>query len=149
MIKDQRNTRRRSAGMSVVELIIALCILGILAAVGIPTYTRYVQQAKVISSVIPVIYLVETSITIHHSLNHEMPNQEEFQQMLNEIDTRLLSIEFSDGVLTATLAVPAGEEPLLAKLNGSQLIAEPRFADDRIVAWNLGGPIAEDLDVSY
>ena len=135
--------------MSVVELIIALCILGILAAVGIPTYTRYVQQAKVISRVIPVIYLVETNITLHHSLNNEMPNDDEFQEILAEVDTSFLSIDYSNEVLTVTLAVPADGDPLLAKLNGSQLTAEPRFVNDKIVAWNLGGPIAEDLDITY
>ena len=38
--------RRRQSGMTLIELMIAVVIVGILAAIAYPSYTRYVEQAR-------------------------------------------------------------------------------------------------------
>ena len=50
-------------GMSVTELMVAVCIIAILAAVAIPFYINYVQQSRVVSIIIPRLHLIETNIS--------------------------------------------------------------------------------------
>ncbi|MEZ4287718.1 MAG: prepilin-type N-terminal cleavage/methylation domain-containing protein [Polyangiales bacterium] len=37
---------RRNAGFTLIELMLAVAIIGVLAAIGMPTYVRYTQKSK-------------------------------------------------------------------------------------------------------
>lgn len=42
-----RNSRRKTGGFSIIELMIAVAILGILAVIAVPAYDTYVKRAQI------------------------------------------------------------------------------------------------------
>ncbi len=65
---------RESKGFTLVELMIVVAIIGILAAVAVPYYQRYVAKARLTTKVIPAIHSIETNISSYYAINSTMPN---------------------------------------------------------------------------
>ena len=135
-------------GMSVTELMVAICIVAILASVAIPSYISYVQQARVIALIIPRLHLVETSISFFYSLNHKLPGSDDSEEILKDIDTENLDITLTNGAVAMTINAPQNGSKL-AILNGKVLLASPVITRDKIVSWHLAGELAERLRINY
>ena len=61
---------RESKGFTLVELMIVVAIIGILAAVAVPYYQRYIQKARLTSMVFPGVHAIETNVATYYSFNH-------------------------------------------------------------------------------
>ena len=59
---------RNSKGFTLVELMIVVAIIGILAAVAIPYYQRYVAKARVTQLVIPAVHGIINGVTTYYGL---------------------------------------------------------------------------------
>jgi prepilin-type N-terminal cleavage/methylation domain-containing protein len=135
-------------GMSVTELMVAICITAILAAVAIPSYINYVQQARVISLVMPRLYLMETNISLFYFKNNKLPGSPEISEILTNIDTEKLDIALTNGSIALTIkAHERGSK--LHILDGKMLVASPVLTRDRIVGWHLSGELADRLKINY
>ena len=64
---------RESKGFTLVELMIVVAIIGILAAVAVPYYQRYIQKARLTSLVFPGMHAIETNVASYYSLNRVFP----------------------------------------------------------------------------
>lgn len=64
---------RESKGFTLVELMIVVAIIGILAAVAVPYYQRYVAKSRLTSLVIPGIHAVENAISTRYAVSNIMP----------------------------------------------------------------------------
>jgi len=134
--------------MSVTELMVAICIVAILAAVAIPSYISYAQQARIISFVMPRLFLIETNISLFYSANSKLPGNTDIAEILSDIDLENLDIRLADGTVTMIIKAE-DEESMLHILHGKILLASPVLTKDKIVAWHLGGELAERLKINY
>ena len=64
---------RESKGFTLVELMIVVAIIGILAAVAVPYYQRYVAKARLTSLVMPAVHSIETNIATNFAVQSELP----------------------------------------------------------------------------
>ena len=134
--------------MSVTELMVALCIAAILAAVAIPSYISYVQQSRVVSLIIPRLHLIETNISYFYSMHNRLPGSSDVAEILTNIDAENLDIVLTNG--TIALTIKAGEKTSrLHILHGKMLVASPVITKDRIVGWHLTGELSDRLKINY
>ena len=134
--------------MSVTELMVAICIIAILAAVAIPSYITYVQQARVISLVIPRLHAIETNIGLFYSVNEKLPHSSDTDEIIKDLNTESLEILLSNGTIKMTInASDRGSK--LHILDGKVLIASPVINKRKITSWHLAGELADRLKISY
>ena len=135
-------------GMSVTELMVAICIGAILAAVAIPSYINYVQQSRVITLIIPRLHLIETNISLFYSMNNRLPGNDDTADLLKDIDTEYCEIDITNGSITMKIDAPDSSSKLQI-LHGKVLLASPVISKYKIVSWHLSGELAERLKINY
>jgi type IV pilus assembly protein PilA len=59
---------RESKGFTLVELMIVVAIIGILAAVAVPYYQRYVAKSRLTSLVFPGVHAIENAISTKYAV---------------------------------------------------------------------------------
>lgn len=135
-------------GMSSVELIVAVGITAILAAITIPFYMTYVQQARVISLVLPPLHIIESNVAMYYTFNKKLPGEAEKFRILEDTNTAGLDIALQSGVITLTINTPDPDSKLFM-LNGSLLIAAPVISQTGISTWHLSGALADRLNLNH
>ncbi|SDS40919.1 general secretion pathway protein G [Halopseudomonas xinjiangensis] len=65
-------SRRKLDGLTLIELLLALIIVGLLAAVALPSYERYVLRAKIAAATADIVS-IEAMIERFHSVNRKYP----------------------------------------------------------------------------
>ena len=134
--------------MSGTELMVGLCIVAILAAVAIPSYICYVQQARVVSIIIPRLHLIETSISLFYSMYERLPGDDDAGYIMQEIEMQYCNIHLANGTITMTINAPDTRAKLHI-LDGDVLVASPVITRAKIVSWHLSGELADRLKISH
>ncbi len=64
---------RESKGFTLVELMIVVAIIGILAAVAVPYYQRYVTKSRLTTLVFPGVHAIENAISTKYAVSGTLP----------------------------------------------------------------------------
>jgi len=159
---------RNSKGFTLVELMIVVAIIGILAAVAIPYYQRYVAKARVDQLVIPAVHGILIGVTAYYGLKDKFPDS--LNNYVNEGDSSCFDIipnsweTSSTGASFEVILASASTKPLdctpLGKLKKKGSKDERKFkmvakvagdsevAGDSVqhsVIWKYSGDLAEEL----
>jgi type IV pilus assembly protein PilA len=134
---------RESKGFTLVELMIVVAIIGILAAVAVPFYQRYVQKSRLSSLVFPGMHSIETNIGAFYAVRNTFTGVV-IANMTRDADLSCVSgLGFSSQTLSLTIDDTSC--PQLEKLDGLTLTARASVSNGRIQTWVLGGTLADEL----
>jgi type IV pilus assembly protein PilA len=147
---------RESKGFTLVELMIVVAIIGILAAVAVPYYQRYVAKSRLTSLVMPAVHATETNISTYFAVQGAMPpitNQASLDRFLGDADTHYVTITpcgtaaISIEVNTAATNGPS-KFPLKAIGTGGKNTFRAQATADSTKSklyWKFAGTLADEL----
>jgi type IV pilus assembly protein PilA len=107
---------RESKGFTLVELMIVVAIIGILAAVAVPYYQRYVAKSRLTSLIFPAVHSIETAIATKFAVGGNLPVA---NATLKAADTQGLTGDADLQYISALAWDPTLPEPKLKVVVGT------------------------------
>ncbi|MGO9691290.1 MAG: type IV pilin protein [Syntrophobacteraceae bacterium] len=135
---------RESKGFTLVELMIVVAIIGILAAVAVPYYQRYIQKSRLTSLVFPGMHAIQTNVASYYSLNGAFPTGATFTNLCTDANTHYFTptVNSTNTGLTFQMIGANPTSPLKA-FNGQSIIASAIGGATNITAvWSFSGSVA-------
>jgi type IV pilus assembly protein PilA len=142
---------RESKGFTLVELMIVVAIIGILAAVAIPYYQRYVMKSRLTSLVMPSVHMVETNISTYFALQDELSTAG-VSAFTGDSDTRFVTASGNPDDLIFTIktaaTLPGGQQIPFEKLQDGVLRVKATIGPNRSLIWTYTGTLAVELGLA-
>ncbi len=138
---------RGQKGFTLIELMIVVAIIGILAAVAVPAYMKYIGRSRVTSMIMPTVHSIETNIAEHYAVNGTMVSTtDQRTAMQADADTTYLDgiTITSSGILKVTVDATSSTQKLNA-YDGDVLIADPTYSGGKITKWSLSGSLKDSV----
>lgn len=140
----------RENGFTLIELMIVVAIIGILAAVAIPSYMSYIQKARVTALVYPGLHSIQNNLAIFYAQHLRFPTSPTTTAIMEEdADTTYFTMSYDTSFIELKIVSTAGGNDKLAKLNNYVLTMVPvTTSDGNIKNWKLSGTLATKLGLS-
>jgi type IV pilus assembly protein PilA len=132
---------RESKGFTLVELMIVVAIIGILAAVAIPYYQRYVMKSRLASLVLPGVHAIETNLTTFYATQNRMPAGGSIANYCGDANTQYIGTPTWDGV---NLAITIPQSGPFSTLTTNHITGVAQISGNKVV-WGYSGTLATEL----
>lgn len=131
---------------------IVVAIIGILAAVAVPYYQRYIAKARFTAKILPAARIIQDGVATNWSLNTGWHSANSSYATI-KLDGDMSCIKtdsFADGVLTFTVdsATHAKTCSGLNALSNQIIIWTAQTSPGIITGWALSGTLATTLGLS-
>ena len=131
-----KNKNERSKGFTLIELMLAIAILGLLMSLAIPAYSNYSTRTKV-SEAINVLASVKLAVSEYRMTQGDWPEDNESVGLSDDIASRYVeSIIVEDELITATLDSDA------VNIEGDVMLEGEYTEASGNINWRCGGTVA-------
>ncbi len=128
-----------------IELMIVVLIISIITAICMPGYVRYVQKARVIKILLPVLRTMEQNVAIFYLSSRVLPGEEEFLIIAGEEYFGNMQVSLAAGEISITIDAP-GLTDKVHLFDGQEILATPEIRGDRLTGFRLSGDLAVALN---
>jgi len=141
---------RESKGFTLVELMIVVAIIGILAAVAVPYYQKYIQRARLTSLVMPGVHAIQNNVGSYFSLNNVFPVGNTFQALVNDASSAYFTVKSVGTGITFTLSKSGAQTNPLHSFSNSTLVCSAQMDTNQtmVKGWVYSGNIATGLGLA-
>jgi type IV pilus assembly protein PilA len=136
---------KKSKGFTLVELMIVVAIIGILAAVAVPYYQKYIQKSRLTSLVWPGVHAIETDLAAYYSLNMAFPTTG-FVAIYGDANTKYFTPTINGKTSNIAITSAGATSPLVSlNTQGMSVHAQTNTGGTMITGWTYSGSLATTL----
>lgn len=138
---------RENKGFTLVELMIVVAIIGILAAVAVPFYQKYIQKSRIAALVMPGVHSIETNIATYYSMKNAFPDSSDtIDNYAKDADTTYF-IPYLGGSTDGSVnfMLKNTDNKFSGELLTDVLTVTPDTTDGKITRWKMTGTLAQEL----
>jgi type IV pilus assembly protein PilA len=125
--------KRSQSGFTLIELMIVIAIVGILAALAIPSYQNYTIRAQV-SEGLTLADDWKIAVADFYANNSYWPSSSDLPDMASSAGTYVSGITVNSGVIAITYGTPQSNQ----QISGAVLTLVPYTNDNDDVLWQCG-----------